>query len=370
MLGARMTKIKSLLLAFTTIAVAGACFPAQGNPKSSGSEKPAQITQVTLGISVTPGVAQSMYTSIPQVMNYWKDAGLSVKIQTFAGASAMIAALASGQIDFGASTSTGVILGAERGLPITGFFSYGTKNVYAAAVRPESPITSIQQLAGKTIGVQSLTSDGVGMMKALAYSQGVDPKSLKFVAVGAGAQTIGLIDKVDALGLWDSPYALIQGAGVPVRIITTEAFSNLAFQQVLSARTSYLKAHPDLAVAIAKGIAQASVFAFANPSAAVKAHYQAYPDSRPAGVSDADAVKQGLTVLNARLASLTPTNGVWGMATTAQITDYEEALKNGGVISGIIPPDKFWDPSLLKRINDFDVGKIKEDANTYDAAHK
>ena len=60
--------------------------------------------------------------------------------------------------------------------------------------------------------------------------------------------------------------------------------------QILITREDYLQQHPDIAVAVARGIAEATVFALANPEATLKTHWRPLPgDEAAAGDGGGDA---------------------------------------------------------------------------------
>jgi len=101
-------------------------------------------------------------------------------------------------------------------------------------------------------------------------------------------------------------------------------------------------------------MAKASVFAKANPEAAVRIHWETFPASKPRGLSEANAMRRGVEPMLARLENTFEVEGLWGNSTPEQIDGYVNLLLEGGVLKQRVEASKVWDPSLLKEANNFD----------------
>lgn len=331
-------------------------------------ETPEQLTEVQLGIGLArPGPATSYYTSLPSELGYWEEEGLDVEVLPFAGGGEMMQALDAGQIDIGASASTTLFTGVASGADMVAFFSHGTSNMWQPHVPEDSDIQTVLDLEGRSVGVASLASAGVLMVRALVEIEGGDPDSVEFLAVGVGPEAIEFLEsgEVDALGLWDGPHTRIQALGQPLRPISTDFFDDLGFQQAITVRESEFEDRREQLIGIARGIAKGMIFAFENPEAAVRAHWEAFPDTKPDGVSDEEAMEQALLELEPRLERSEPVDGRWGYAPMEQIENFQEILIAGGDLEEELPLDEVWTDELLDEVNDFDESSVKEDARNY-----
>jgi NitT/TauT family transport system substrate-binding protein len=94
-------------------------------------------------------------------------------------------------------------------------------------------------------------------------------------------------------------------------------------------------------------------------------HWQAFPESKPTGVEDAEALAQGVRILERRNANTGPVDGVWGGAETEQIQDLVDFLVSSGVIDEEVEIDNVWTDELLEKINDFDEEAIRQEAREW-----
>ncbi len=118
-------------------------------------------------------------------------------------------------------------------------------------------------------------------------------------------------------------------------------------------------------VKLGRGVAKGVEFAKANSEAAVRIHWKVFPATKPRGVSDEEALRQGMMNLNARQKNIDIIDGLVGNSTTAQINGYMNLMITGGILKAPLPLNKFWDPSLLKDINDFDHEAVRKQARDY-----
>jgi NitT/TauT family transport system substrate-binding protein len=65
-------------------------------------------------------------------------------------------------------------------------------------------------------------------------------------------------------------------------------------------RKSDLAKNRDHYVRYFRAMAKSTIFAVTNPELSVKLHWEVYPETKPKGKSDADALKEALNVVNAR----------------------------------------------------------------------
>ena len=353
-------------------AILGLLLAACGGGGADSGDRPSGLRTVRMGVV---GAAMQMtfapYTSVPESQGYWTDEGLKLKVQNLPGSTEVLQAIAAGRVDVGVILSPPLYSAVAAGVPVQSFYNMITRNFAAPRVPVDSPIRTIADIGGKTVGVSSLGAGSVALIRAMVASEGGDPKSVKFVAVGAGADVAAVVRRgeIDVVGLWDAVFATLEGAGIKLRQISNEYFDSLGFQGVVLASRKALEAKPDFFAGIGRAIAKSTVFTAASPRAAVKAHWTVFPSSRPAGVPEDRALKTALAALEARLPRLDPVDGRYGYATPAQIEEFGRALRHGGGLKSLPAADDVYTDALIKTINDFDAAPVVEDARSYADQH-
>lgn len=312
----------------------------------------------------------SYYSSIPMQV-FWPKEGLDVNVVYLPGANAAAGALDAGkaQVSFAANSALFSLLQAHPETNIMGYYTFIQHFQSMPEVLPESPLQTIADLKGKTIGLQALGNSQVQTTRALLELAGVEPDSVKFVATGEGAAAARALKtgRVDALALYDALYAIVEANGTELRPLKSESVTaeTVGFQSSVFVKRDYFENHKDALIRLGRGVAKATLFAKTNPKAAVCIHWQVYPGTKPKGVSEAEAMRRSLAPLNRRQTNVEKVDGLWGGATREQVKGYMEFLVAGGVLKNPIPVDAVWDPSLLEAINNFDKDAVRELAKNW-----
>src|SRR5690606_39027295 len=137
-------------------------------------------------------------------------------------------------------------------------------------------------LPGKRVGVTAVASSGTTFVRTAMKMEGLDAATVKFIPIGGGAEQINAIKsgKVDALGLWDTQYQLVENAGIkltPIRVASTDGLFGGGF----AVKSDYLKENKDVLTRFGRAMAKAMVFAEANPEAAVRDLWSLHPEAKP-----------------------------------------------------------------------------------------
>src|SRR5207245_2176772 len=183
------------LVVLGAVLITGAAVAQQKMPKK------AIYTITTKDVSV----GLSANSSIPQTLGYWKAEGVDLEVTTLEGSTAGVQQLAAGNIQFATVGPETALISREKGVKIKAFYAISRVTIFRVVVPQGSPIQSVADLRGKTIGVSALTSGAVPVARALIASGGMDPdKDVKWLAVGVGAPAAVAITQksVDAMALW------------------------------------------------------------------------------------------------------------------------------------------------------------------------
>jgi NitT/TauT family transport system substrate-binding protein len=301
---------------------------------------------------------------------WYAPAGIKVQLVPVAGSTDCVKLVATGDLPYSLPSIEPLPAAIQQGVKAKIFYTAYQGNIYGIAVPKESPIRSIKDLKGKKIGVASMGSGGVPVARGLLAMNGLDPeKDAQIVVVGEAAQAAALLrgEQVQALSLYDTQYALVDSAGVRVRMLDSGPVARFPSNGFLALQDTLQKDRAQ-AVALVKGYAMGTVFAIANPEAAVKIVYEVYPQTRPSGKSDEQALRDDVKTLLARAEHWKlEAGGVkrWGESSLKDFDAYQDFLLKWKVIGAKVPAAELITNDLIDEVNKFDAAAVAADAKAY-----
>ena len=295
-----------------------------------------------------------------------------VEIVALPGSTDCVKFVGTGEVRYAIPSVEPVASFRLQGLNTKVFYTAYQGNIYGPAVPADSPITAItkETLKGKTIGVASMASGGLPVARAIVAGLGLDPdRDVKIAVSGEGAQAAALVrsKQIDVLSLYDTQYVLIQNAGVPLRLLPVKEFDRFPSNGLI-ARDDTLEKSRAEAAALARGYAMGTVFAIANPEAAVRIIWERFPYTKPTGKDEATALKDDIKTLGARIANFKLEKaGVkrWGESSTENYQAYLDFLLKWGVIKQPVKADAVITNALVDDANKFDVAAVQAAAKAY-----
>lgn len=182
--------LRSLSKALTGAAVVALALTGCGSGSPSGGSAAPQngsgtLTKVTVGLlSIAPSAAVQYGID----KGYFSKEGLDVQFQTGQGGAAMLPAVSSGSMDFAVGNALSVLVAADKGLDmkiVAGFSNSiaSGHDIESVVVKKDSPIQSWKDLAGKTVSVNAVNTQGDLTIMEAAAKEGADPKAIKFSEV-------------------------------------------------------------------------------------------------------------------------------------------------------------------------------------------
>jgi NitT/TauT family transport system substrate-binding protein len=337
-------------------------FAAAGPPMPSSAQTPVKVGWCAKTVS-----AATAPFAIAIKMGWYKAAGVDVELIPLAGSADCTKNLVSREIPFALPSVEPLAAARPQGVKAKIFYTAYQGNIYGIAVPADSPVQKIADLKGKTIGVISMGSGGVQVAKALAATAGLDPdKDVTIVAAGEGAQSAAMVrnKSVDALSQFDTQYAMVENAGVKLRVLDTKEIDRYPSNGFLALEET-IKNRRKEAVALARGYAMGTVFAIANPEAAVRTLYEVFPQTKPTGKDEATAVRDDTKVIQARITNWKLEKaGVkrWGENSETNYQAYADFLLKWNVIKEKVSSKDLVTNELIDEINKFDAAKITAEA--------
>lgn len=351
--------MRVLIAIVALLAVAGAASPVV-----------AQTTKVAVGwCSRTISGAAAPF-AIATKMGWFRAEGIEVELVPLPGSGDCVKNLATREVMAALPSVEPLAVGRPQGIKAKVFYTAYQGNIYGIAVPVDSPVQKFTDLRGKNIGVIAMGSAGVLIARALAATNGMNPdKDINIVVAGEGAQTAALVrsKQIEALSQYDTQYALVDNAGVKLRMLDTRDIDRYPSNGFMALEETIKSKRREM-VAVAKGYAMGTVFAIANPEAAVRLLYEVYPATKPTGKDEATAVRDDVKVLQARIVNWKLEKaGVkrWGENSEANYAAYTDFMLKWGIIKEKIDFRDLITNELIDDINKFDPAKVAAEAKGY-----
>ena len=205
----------------------------------------AQMSKLRVGFCARTISSAAAPFAVATKLGWYKQDGVEVELVALAGSGDCVKTTATKEIPFSLPSVEPLAAARAQGVKAKIFYTAYQGNIYGIAVPAESSIQKISELRGKSIGVISMGSGGVPVAKALISIAGMNPETdVNIVVEGEGAQTAAMLrsKQVDALSQFDTQYAMVENAGVRLRLLDTKEIDRypsngfLALEETLSAR--------------------------------------------------------------------------------------------------------------------------------------
>lgn len=287
--------------------------------------------------------------------------GIEPEFLWISGSAATLQLLIAGDADIGNIGILEIIAAKKRNptLPLSTVYCHDYRSSYVTVVPEDSPIKTVADFKGKSVGVLSLAAGTVPTLKAMARQAGIDPASIQFVAVGADAAAAVALKsgRVDAYSHFIGAIANLENLGMKFRSFSPEISSG-----VFVVNNAFLSKSRDLAVKGLQGIALSTRFAQLNPVAAARNYYATFKeptgDKTKALSDDAHAIAKTLSIFKQ------PGDGrLWGEMKEA---DWNKLIAFAGPEFGLKPEETkyadFFNGSLIPDVNKLDIEGLAQAA--------
>ena len=332
----------------------------------------AEVRTVRVGWCARTVSSAAAPFAIAQKLGWFEKAGIRVELVPLPGSTDCVKLVATRDVQVSLPSVEPLAIIRPQGVKAKFFYTAYQGNIYGIAVPADSAVKSMADLKGKRIGVTSMASAGVIVARALARQAGLDPdKDITIVVAGESAQTAALLrsKQVDALSQFDTQYALAINAGAKLRFLDHPEIRKFPSNGFV-ALEDYLKSNRSDVVALAHGYAMGTVFAIANPEAAIRILWEVYPQTRATGKDEATALKNDLLTLEARAKNwrYEPVDGKrWGDNVEANYRAYLDWLVAQGVIKTKVDVKDLITNELLDDVNKFSADAVRAEARAYKA---
>ncbi len=240
-----------------------------GATPASAHTKPVTRT-VSVGVLPIADVAP-LYLGIKK--GFFAAQHLKIVTHQLQGGAAVASAVVGGSLEFGFGAMANIILAKSQNLPVQ-FVANGDQAASSATnawsgilVGAKSGITSISQLAGKTIASNALNGENQLALDAVLMANGVAPSSVKVVVLGFPDMPAALASgAVDAVTEVEPFVSAIEGHGGVLLSPLFEGMEPSATVAAYFANTNFIKAQPKLVERFVTAINKSLSYAQAHPA--------------------------------------------------------------------------------------------------------
>lgn len=305
---------------------------------------------------------------VAQHAGFFKEEGLEVDFRNTANASTAVQLAASGSADVAFATIEPLILGYDSGIRGKAFAQSTGRVIYAIAIPKSSRPAQLTDLKNAKIGVTNLGSAAVPVAASILSAANVATSRDTFVPVGAGDQALAALQskKVQALALWDGMYSAMEKNGQPFEYFRNQSligFSNLA---LIASDATLADKQPELCK-FARGIARGTIFAIANPEAALKMYWKVNQAARVQAGDESGLRKaiEELKFITNPMEQGMSIGGRYGFINQAGLKLYKDIVSSGKESLSKVHETTFFTNALSACINQFDkqaVQKLAQDS--------
>jgi NitT/TauT family transport system substrate-binding protein len=302
-------------------------------------------------------------------LGFFKDESIELQILDFQGASVLLPQIANKAVTIGFPGPDPLILSRQPGrdsIPAKFFYNAARQSIWEFLVREDSPLKTLTDLRGKTIGVGALANANVPITRAMLKELGMVPtKDYSFMAIGVGAPAFrATINKdVDTYNTFDTNIAAFEVTGAKLRRLPQDQKYLDLFSNGFVAHDDTIKNRPQLLIGFGRAFTKGILVCDANPTWCVKNFYKHNPNLKPAGADEAEVIAKGEHILASRMKSYLAFPAEqprrFGEYSEASWKNFVGALYEGGEMSSKdIDVSTLFTNQFVPQFNDFDANKV------------
>jgi NitT/TauT family transport system substrate-binding protein len=205
------------------------------------------------------------YTAVEK--GFYKEAGLDVEIRPGGSDFPAVQMVASGSEDFGVTGADQILLGREKGVPVTAISTIYRETPFVLFSLKSSGITTMKDLEGKEVGVK-LGGNEELTYRAMVKSAGIDASKIKEMPVKFDLSPL-LSGQVKVWpGYVINEVLAVQEAGQEVNIIKPQDNGINFYADTLFTKQSLIDKDPELVKSFVQASMKGWEYAMKNPEEA------------------------------------------------------------------------------------------------------
>ena len=323
---------RGLALGMCASLVLSACV-AGSNAGQSGSSATGDA-DVTIGLTYIPNV-QFAPVYVADAQGVYNDAGVTATVRHHGSDEGLFTALLAGQEDVVIASGDEAVVAASQGLDLVSIGQYYASYPGTVIVPADSPIATLADLKGKTIGIPGEYGSSYYATLAAIKAGGLQTSDVTISSIGYTQQAALAAGQVDAVvGFTNNDAVQMRLSGLDIREIPLDDGSTPLVAASIVTTREWAQSHPDAARAVVSATTEAMNAIAADPQVALDATAQ-----WDTTLTD----ETSLSAANAVLAATVPlwlgddarADGVQDLATWSSMVSF---LSSIGVLEGDVDP--------------------------------
>jgi NitT/TauT family transport system substrate-binding protein len=285
---------------------------------------------------------------------YYKQQHLDVTKEYGANPATAAQIVASGHADLAAIPVEPVIVGYSKGLHLQFILSRQVRYSYVLAVPVSSPIHTLGDFRGATLGETSAAGAGEIAAESMLAGVGLKPSDYSFLPIGVGAQALSAITSNRVTGV-AFPY---------LEVVNDSIFGNIQFRVFrhpllkdvgnvgYAASPSAIQARSDVLKRFTRAIVEAALFVRTNPQAAALLYVKGSGQKvTPDALATTTRI---LSALENDFPAADPSNKRIGYFPPLGVQLYSTILAQYGLAQAAVPGGAIITNQFIAYANDFD----------------
>jgi NitT/TauT family transport system substrate-binding protein len=320
-----------------------------------GTGRPALADDnLTVIAGATPTAFFEVLGDVAERAGFYKEQHLVVDVQYAGSPNVATQLVASGKGDICSIATEPIILGYEKGIRMTAFFSRDPHYEWVLAVPADSPIKTLSDFKGKTLGEYSVGSPAEISTNSMLMGAGLKKSDVSYEVIGGGAQAVVSItgNKVDGVA---DPF---------VELAIYETVAHLKFRYFYHpilkdigdvayvATQATIASKADALRRFSRANAEAAILIRENPQLAAR-YFLDVSKQKVTDQALADETRL-LQLSQDQLPGFDPTSKKIGLLSTHDMVIYTKWLADNGYTSQVVPASSVVTDQFIDFANDFD----------------
>jgi NitT/TauT family transport system substrate-binding protein len=314
-------------------------------------------------LTVVTGAATTglfdLIEDVAQGAGFYSEAHLNVIKEYSAGSGTAAQLVASGKADICVLAFDPILTGYDKGVHLQAFLSRQSRYSYVLAVLADSPVRTLSDLKGKTIGEPIFGGASEALMRSILGGAGLKPSDYGIIPIGYAAANLEAVVShgVDAtVDIFSNLITNEMMAHVSYRVFRDpilDGIPNVGF----AALPSTIETKSDILARFSRAIVKAAVFVRADPQAAARIFLQV---SGQKVTSDLLArTTRNVTLLEGELPAADPANRRIGLVSPSGLQRYSTYLVQYGFMRQPVPGNAIATDRFIAYANDFDRAPVE-----------
>ena len=263
---------RGLALGACASLVLSACV-AGSNAGQSGSSATGDA-DVTIGLTYIPNV-QFAPVYVADAQGLYNDAGVTATVRHHGSDEGLFTALLAGQEDVVIASGDEAVVAASQGLDLVSIGQYYASYPGTVIVPADSPIATLADLKGKTIGIPGEYGSSYYATLAAIKAGGLQTSDVTISSIGYTQQAALAAGQVDAVvGFTNNDAVQMRLSGLDIREIPLDDGSTPLVAASIVTTREWAQSHPDAARAVVSATTEAMNAIAADPQVALDATAQ------------------------------------------------------------------------------------------------